>query len=289
MFMEFQQEKYLNKLHSDILSVMDEIDRICRKYDLKYYLIGGTLLGAVRHGGFIPWDDDLDIVMPREDMNKFIDIAAQELQKEFQLEWFTSKKYYYQYFPKVSLKNTVFYQSGLTECCQSGIFVDVFPLDLSPTYTPWLDRQKKFIRNLYGIRTARYSTPKTPKLKSYTFLSYLLGANILDYLSNRVLNNVASRGKQCYANFGSQYLLKKQTMPVEWYGEGVDILFNGHTYVAPVEKEKILNSIFGERYMQLPPIDKRRTHYPSWVKFSDGSIIKFEEPIKRLTVKEQDF
>lgn len=287
--MESQQEKYLYKLHSDILSVMDEIDRICRKYKLKYYLIGGTLLGAVRHGGFIPWDDDLDIVMPREDMNKFIDVAPQELQKEFQLEWFTSKRHYYQYFPKVSLKNTVFYQSGLVDCCQSGIFVDIFPLDFSPTYTPWLDRQKQIIRNLYSIRIARCLIKRTPKLRFYTFLSYLLSSNILDYLSNRVLCNIASRGRQCYANFGSQYSIKKQTMPIEWYGDGVDIQFNGHTYIAPIDKDKILNSIFGPKYMQLPPKDKRRTHYPSWVKFSDGTIMKFESPIKRLTVEDQEF
>ena len=66
--------EYLNKLHDDIISIMDEIDNICRKNTLYYYLICGSLLGAIRHKGFIPWDDDLDIVMPREDFDKFISI-----------------------------------------------------------------------------------------------------------------------------------------------------------------------------------------------------------------------
>lgn len=73
--MDNNKETYLRKLHSDILVVMDEIDRLCTKYHLRYYLIGGTLLGAIRHQGFIPWDDDLDIVMPRDDYEKFIQLC----------------------------------------------------------------------------------------------------------------------------------------------------------------------------------------------------------------------
>ena len=74
-----EHNEYIKRIHEEILKVMDEIDRICRDQGLQYYLIGGTLLGAVRHGGFIPWDDDLDIAMPREDYETFLAICPSVL------------------------------------------------------------------------------------------------------------------------------------------------------------------------------------------------------------------
>ena len=83
-------------------------------------------------------------------------------------------------------------------------------------------------------------------------------------------------GNSHLVNFGSQYKLSKQTMPVEWYGEGVPIEFEGRMYNAPKEYEKVLSSIYGNNYMQLPPENKRRMHYPVKVVFSDGSTMEFE-------------
>ena len=68
------ENRYLKKLHSEILMIMDFVDDVCKKNEIKYYLVGGSLLGAVRHNGFIPWDDDLDIAMPRSDAERFIDV-----------------------------------------------------------------------------------------------------------------------------------------------------------------------------------------------------------------------
>ena len=65
-------DKYLEKLHREILAIMDYVDNICKENGIKYYLVGGSLLGAIRHKGFIPWDDDLDIAMPRADLERFI-------------------------------------------------------------------------------------------------------------------------------------------------------------------------------------------------------------------------
>ena len=72
-------QEYLSKLHSEILIIMDEIHRVCVENGLKYYLVGGSLLGAVRHKGFIPWDDDIDIGMPRADLEKFCRLAEEKL------------------------------------------------------------------------------------------------------------------------------------------------------------------------------------------------------------------
>ena len=95
------EKKHLIKLHQSEIKILDEIVRICDKYNLQYFLIGGTLLGAVRHKGFIPWDDDLDIAMPRNDYEKFISISKNELKDDFILDDISTNEQYWQIFAKV--------------------------------------------------------------------------------------------------------------------------------------------------------------------------------------------
>ena len=93
--------------------ILDEIVRICDNYNLRYFLIGGTLLGAVRHKGYIPWDDDLDISMPRKDYNQFIEIAKKQLSQNFKLDCkYTNNKYWLP-FIKVRMKDTSFDENSL--------------------------------------------------------------------------------------------------------------------------------------------------------------------------------
>ena len=88
------KEENLKKLHETEIEILDAIVEICDLHQLKYYLIGGTLLGAIRHCGFIPWDDDLDIAMPRRDYNRFLKIAKKELNSKFFLQTCTTDKNY---------------------------------------------------------------------------------------------------------------------------------------------------------------------------------------------------
>ena len=125
-------DHYLDKLHGEILAIMDEIHRVCQIKNIKYYLIGGSMLGAVRHKGFIPWDDDLDIAMPREDFERFVEGATEWLSSGFSLEWITTNPNHVYLFAKITKKGTLFIDQPSTK--QTGIFVDVFPLDSSPKY-----------------------------------------------------------------------------------------------------------------------------------------------------------
>lgn len=123
----------LEHLQKVILIIVKDIDLLCRKHSIKYFLLGGSAIGAIRHKGFIPWDDDLDIVMDNENYEKFIKVCRNELDKE---------KYYIQEafvnwplgFTKIKLKGTFFQESGQyvnvdNEC---GIFLDVFKLENAP-------------------------------------------------------------------------------------------------------------------------------------------------------------
>lgn len=280
--------EYLQRLHTDLMTIMDEIHRICTKHNLKYYLVGGTLLGAVRHKGFIPWDDDLDIAMPREDMQEFIRIAPGEFKKGFRLEWFSTIKEYYQYFPKVSMEGTMFVQENIKPGVQSGIFVDIFPLDLSPKYSEWLMERKKLIRRLSSCITIKASKRKSLKCTIFRIANFLMGSRFFFKKIAGILENVKAAGTTHYANFGSQYKLSKQTMPVEWYGNGTLLPFENREYIVPTHYMKVIESIYGKNYMQLPPENKRRCHYPEKVVFSDGIEVVFPKQINKVTIKEQE-
>lgn len=115
------------------LEILKEIDRICTKYNIQYWLEGGSMLGAVRHHGFIPWDDDLDIAMFREDYERFLKIAQKELKPEYFLQTHEIEREYPLFFAKVRKNNTYIEE----ECFLSlnfhkGIFVDIFPVDKLP-------------------------------------------------------------------------------------------------------------------------------------------------------------
>ena len=123
--------KTLKKLHDVELEILQEIIRICKKYDIKYYLAGGTLLGAVRHKGFIPWDDDLDIGMLREDYDKFMKYGIKEIDDKYFIHCDKTDPNYWLPFIKVRKNSTTFVEELLNkkEVLHNGIFVDIFPMD----------------------------------------------------------------------------------------------------------------------------------------------------------------
>src|SRR5690554_5979187 len=123
----------LAKVHKVQLEIANEVKRICEKNNIKYFMIAGTLLGAVRHRGFIPWDDDLDIGMLRNDYKRFIELAAKELNDTYYLEtWYTSSGYGMP-FAKIRKNDTRYIEKSSKDVkCHPGIFIDIFPFDNVP-------------------------------------------------------------------------------------------------------------------------------------------------------------
>ena len=113
------------------LEILDFIDSVCKEYDITYYLAGGTFLGAVRHQGFIPWDDDIDLIMPRKDYKRFIKAVNDKKTKYKALSGYTDLNYRKK-FVKVVDTDTVLIEHGLEKMERLGIYVDVFPLDNLP-------------------------------------------------------------------------------------------------------------------------------------------------------------
>ena len=123
-------EKNLRKLQLLQLDIAKAIKELCESNGIPYFLIGGTLLGAIRHKGFIPWDDDFDVGMLREDYERFIKIAEEKLdKKKFFLETWDTEKGYGFPFAKVKLNGTKYPERNAPKSVHQGIFVDVFPID----------------------------------------------------------------------------------------------------------------------------------------------------------------
>ena len=265
----------LRKLHLTELEIMCVVDKVCRDHNLEYYLVGGTLLGAERHQGFIPWDDDLDIAMPRKDYNRFIELCnAGCLGDKYFLQHTSSYPDYFMPFAKVRKNNTLFDEEILKNVnCHKGIFIDVFPLDYSITNKGIMYHLRaktiKYISSIILLRTFNQS-PKNIASKILYFFSKMFSisqiANYRDAICMKYNN-----GKYLI-NYGSNYNYSKQTMEKEIYFPGVDIEFEGHMFRAPAKHVDYLVNLFGD-WQKLQKKKKRRNHNPTTVIFDTTSEV----------------
>ena len=248
-----------------MLNLMDDIDAICNKYNLQYFLAYGTLIGAVRHKGIIPWDDDMDIMMPRGDYEKFIQIYEKEGQ--YSITSPCSKNPLY-YFAKIYNKNTIKKEKGISykKFTPLGVDVDIFPLDNYlglPTNN--LVKNKWIFRMLYFFRGFAIDRITTQKSRKYPILSYLLGV-----LSHIVGNKIVMI---IYERIAKHNNLKKSNLLTVYSGmENLSIFnksdfssylvfpFEDRKYRIPIGYDNILKAIYGD-YMKLPPKEMQKSHH----------------------------
>lgn len=257
----------LAKLHAYEQEMLDEIARICDKYALRYYLIAGTLLGAVRHQGFIPWDDDLDIAMPREDYLKFIEICKTELHANYYLQCYQTDNDWNRIFAKIRMNNTVFLEPGYGHLSRNtGIFIDIFPLDVGKKHGRLYEKIKnKYVKVIKAH--IRMATGEIPMNRIHTLMAKVIPLRLFFSAREKWFHKKGD----FYINYGSNYGTIKQTMPIRWYDPAIKLEFEGKEYSVPHEYKAILQSIFGKNYMELPPVNKRVTHDPIRLSFdTDG-------------------
>lgn len=280
---KMQKEEYLFNLHNEILTIMDNVAALCEEKKLKYYLIGGTLLGAVRHKGFIPWDDDLDIIMPRQDYERFVCAEYKNLSEDFYLEWFNTNRKYNHVFAKVCKKNTLFEESvGNNTTIKRGIFIDIFPMDLTDGYSQKIERRKKKVLFWSGILFRKSYSKEKKWLKKIIYI--LIPTKFSYYMTRYYMQRRNKSTGSYYSNFGSQYSIKRQTHPIDDFGNGILLPFENRKYRCPDRYVDVLTRIFGLNYMELPPEDKRRTHYPVRVIFSNGDKVSFGKTVNKIVV-----
>lgn len=255
---------YLPKLHNCQFIIAREIKRLCDKHNIKYFIIAGTLLGAIRHGGFIPWDDDMDVGMLREDYEKFLKVAKTELGADFFLQTPETDKNYGLPFAKILLNGTLLVEATAGSNAKKGIFVDVFPFDVAPENEADRENHNKktyFYKRLLLAKLNYNVCAKNDYVKRavYFVLKIMSAFYSHDKLVNKLESEITRYNNsktEDIVNIGGAYGYKKETIKADWVRDTVEIPFEDMTISAPVDYIKYLETFYGD-YMTPPPEDKR--------------------------------
>lgn len=237
------------------LQILEEIDKICKRHQIEYWLDGGSLLGAVRHGGFIPWDDDIDIAMALEDEKRFEEVAIKELPNWLFLQTPQVEPASKEPITKIRDVNSLYIEQGDNFSCQytKGIFVDIFPfVDYPDVPRKWIKVLTKGISKSYSIlhHTHTYS------LRSFAEF-FWFGAKYLLYNMVWKILTLVGKKTRCsdvpYLNGRGVSFDKKAIKPLG------SIMFEGKEFSAPCNPESYLTDLYGD-YMTIPPVEKREFH-----------------------------
>lgn len=251
------QENSLKLMLVDELKVIDEF---CDKNNLTYFILYGTLLGAVRHKGFIPWDDDIDIVMPRKDYEVFVKTFNNFNKNYSVIDSFSSKKYYLP-FAKVIDNNTILIEN-INVKFDIGLYIDIFPLDNIPDDVLKRKQLFKKIDKYNKLRNCKYMLFGKNVLKN---VAKALVKIILLPISANYISRMTERLSQKYNNIETNDVgvvigLKNSTFKKELFHSSCKLEFEGYLFNAPMKYDEILKISYGN-YMELPPIEKRVTHH----------------------------
>ncbi len=261
-------EEEISKLHRVLLLILREIDRVCRKNSIKYSLIGGSMLGAVRHKGFIPWDDDLDVGMMRSEYERFIAACAADLDSRFELQTNENDPNYVYGFAKILLKDTYLLQYGHERTKhRKGIYVDVFPYDYIPADPKLRKRQSRknyiltrMLRRKFGSRDERkWGVKEKVAFALVDFANLFISQEKLVRKLNKNMTEYAAKPTKEVSNMSGFYGYAKETVPAAYFDSFTYLTFVDGQFPVVSEYDAFLTSYYGD-YMQLPPEDKRRTH-----------------------------
>lgn len=261
-------QEQLKKMKALELSMLASFVEVCRKLSLRYYLVGGTLLGAVRHKGFIPWDDDIDVAMPREDYEIFLREGQKHLPEHLFLQCLATDPAYAMNFAKIRDSRTTLVEYAVRKYPMNhGVFIDIFPLDFYPD-TEKEQKYMDFHQKIFKYRTraavevpkeARHSFPVELGMNALAAVTCLRYPDFRKALEAREKLHKSVPAGNTWANYCGAWG-KKEIMPASWYGRGTELTFEGLTVLGPEHWDKWLTQVYGN-YMQLPPVEKRVGHH----------------------------
>lgn len=267
-------EETLLRLKQIELETLKVFHEYCAKHSLQYYLIGGALLGAVRYGGFIPWDDDIDVGMLREDYERLKKICNRDPIDGYFLQYNETDPAFARGIIKLRLNNTkVVELSSKNVKMHNGIYIDIFPID-------YVDRNKGIalyirgwiIKKLLTLRAIKsgYDNERFSIIKNIIKTIVPVGKIKIDQCIE-VLSTLSNNKKRSYAILWvHNYHWKNQIHELHVFGRGSQCTFEGYTFIAPANKELFLTKVFGVDYLNEPPVQKRKTpHNYIMVDFGD--------------------
>lgn len=256
--------------------IMQQIAAICQRHGLCYFAIGGTALGAVRHQGFIPWDDDIDIGMPRKDYEAFLRIAALELPDSYYIQHFSTEAASPFYFTKIRKKNTLFVEYYLKDApIRQGIFVDIFPFDNVPEGKLRKKLHFRFCRAAYQLYLCRSLTTvcssRFQRKGNYKSVVRKIAHFLLLPVPKKWLFRLLDSSVQKYngrpATEISHIVRRRLRVKLENLHPVQMLPFGDYEMPVPNNYDAYLRAQFGS-YDALPPEDKRYGHLPYLVDFN---------------------
>ena len=271
-----QEDNNLRTLQLVELKILLEIKRVCEIHNINYFLIGGTLLGTIRHQGFIPWDDDIDIGMLRQDYDRFQEVFPKVSKTEYSFETYNTDKGWAATFGKVRLRNTRYRETACEDVLENnGIWVDVFPFDNIPNDN-WRKQCQNLIINIIESTLwfkYRYQYQKSPRFIGRVYQN---GCKILSFIIPKpYLLKSREFIVQKYNKHTTEYIKNWpfKAAKREYFNELTELPFETVLFPVPKMYHEYLTSFYGD-YMRIPPENERPKHSPYEPDFGKYAYIK---------------
>ena len=275
------QKEALRKLQNEELDILLAVSRFCEENGIEWFMMSGTALGALRHGGFIPWDDDIDIGMFREQYDRFLQLAACNLPNGYSIHTFDNTHGFASMFAKVYKDGTIFQTAETKDTdCDQAIFIDIFPFDLIPIDAT---ERKKCIRKammwqrisyLYHSKVitvphkgARGFLERIACGVSHYFVRVLFSRETIRDNFNKLIVRNHTNGDGGYLTLSWPYL---DPIDRDVFYPPSQASFEGYELPVPARCEEYLSLWYGD-WRKLPDPENRHTHLPQLLVFSDGS------------------
>lgn len=248
-----------------MLGVLKAFDEFCRRNGLRYSLAYGSLIGAIRHKGFIPWDDDIDVVMPRPDYERFISLTSNGMSENYSVVSIYNNKDYYLRFAKVFDARTTLIEQYQFRRCPIGSYIDIFPVDGMVLGYKENDRRDKAVRSHVYVSNNVLPVPFRDKMDTLTFLKNILyrimGKTVQGELlkADKISQEIAFEGSPIVMYYGSanKYMA---AFPTSFFDNLIDIPFENITVRCFAKYDAYLTCLYGN-YMQLPPKEAQVSHH----------------------------
>lgn len=250
----------IHACHRLLLDIAAILDRVCRQNDIPYYMLGGTMLGAIRHGGFIPWDDDMDFGIPREHFDRLRTLLDDALRgTPYRLHTYLNSPNKINYLKIVDTRTCI---RGAWETTDTGVNIDLFPLDCGPR---WGLLTRPFAAYIYlmlivkdykqldaaprrGLKRLIARTLKRLPFRTDTLIAHI---------DRCILRHSRSGRDRCINYFG--HWRSREIFPAGIFGAPMDYAFEDMILLGPAHPDAYLSQLYGD-YMQLPPPEKRVAH-----------------------------
>ncbi len=278
-------DEELKQVNDIQIAMLDEVDRICRKYKIKYMICGGTLLGAVRHKGFIPWDDDVDIRMDRIEYEKFCKVCQKELDSDkYFFQTHKTDKNYPWFFGKIRYNYSRYVRVGQEHLkMNDGIFIDIFPTDGLPNN---IIHRKIVLAYCHILKKMLYSVVGCKNEKNYIKrVGYILLNMVPKSLVYDLFETMAKKYSNRKYKYEADYsfpasLMCRENIQRKWLENLVEVEFEGKYYYTTYAIDEWLTIGYGD-YMQLPPVEERHGHNDITIFYIANKNIQKKDSNKR--------